>query len=173
MLDCDTPKGKTFIQNESRVADFLEASYGWRIAGYEKSFEGKTNHADRLILREVNGSLQLEAIAEIKSRKTAGDKEFNLEYLKKAGTYLITHEKLLHGQSLSRLHKVPFCVIVDLMLDSWILSWKVTDRFGEFRFDFDAKETKTQDTCNGGVAMRENAFLPLNFAKKILKNGNY
>ena len=169
MLDCDTALGKTFIKNENKVADILSSKYGYILAKYSDTESGKSVSNDRLILKEVNGSPILKGIAEIKSRKTAGGKRFDYDYLQKAGTYLISNHKIVDGQKLSALLKVPYLVIVDLMQDSWILSWKITDSNGEFLFDFQVEQTKTQDNCNGGVAFRHNAFLPIGEAKRILK----
>ena len=170
MLDCDTALGKTFIRNENKVANILSEKYGYTLAKYSDSQSGKSVSNDRLILIEINGTPILQGIAEIKSRRTAGGKKFDYDYLKDAGTYLISHHKIVDGQKLSSLLKVPYLVIVDLMEDSWILSWKITDSTGKFIFDFQVEQTKTQDTCNGGVAFRHNAFLPLSKAKRILKN---
>ena len=69
-------------------------------------------------------------------------------------TYLITAKKLTDGLSVSRLLSVPFYVVALLIPDDMCYAWHITDEGS-----WEQRETKTQNTCEGGVAVRKNAFL--------------
>jgi hypothetical protein len=120
----------------------------------------KDHNSDILLAKEIDGMLTLYGIAEIKSRKMAGDRILNREYVAQNG-YLVTNEKLRYGAVVSSFYKVPFFLIVNLLLDKRILVWQITDKAGNFTMDYKIIETKTQKTCNGGEIVRKNAFLPL------------
>ena len=46
--------------------------------------------------------------------------------------------------------------------------WKITDKYGNFLFDFDVRNTRTQKTINGGSVIRTNAYLPLKEGNELL-----
>ena len=46
--------------------------------------------------------------------------------------------------------------------------WKITDKYGNFLFDYDVKETRTQRTINGGSVVRKNAFLPVKHGNELI-----
>lgn len=155
MLDCDTPLGKVFINHQYQTQRILEGM------GYVfLSMSKKDSHADAIIAKDIDGVLTVCGVAEIKSRRMAGDRELTRDYIREGG-YLITRDKLDYGSSCSSLFGVPFYLIVNLLCEGVILVWKVTDEHGVFEFDFDTKESSTRMTCNGGEIVRRNAYLPL------------
>jgi hypothetical protein len=155
-LDCETPIGQLFMKEQYRVQQVL-ADRGYTVL----NTSGKDNNADVILAKEIDGKLTVCGVAEIKSRKTAGDKPLTVEYLKQNGGYLITAEKLKYGAQMSIMLRAPFFVIVSLMEEGKILIWKITDDKGEYLEKIEVKQTKTQKTANGGVAYRNNAFLPI------------
>jgi hypothetical protein len=158
MLDCETPLGQTFISHQYDTQKILEGK------GYTlMNMSSKDSHADVIIAKNIDGVLTVCGVAEIKSRKMAGDKPLTREYLK-AGGYLITREKLDYGSQCAFLFGVPYYLIVNLLSEKVILIWKVTNDQGLFEFDFDTRETSTKMTCNGGEIVRKNAYLPVDKA---------
>lgn len=77
------------------------------------------------------------------------------------GSYLITADKLDDGALASRLLHVPFTLCAYLKPDQTAYWWRLTDEDGEWAFPFERAVTRTRRTVNGGVADRENAFLPM------------
>lgn len=155
MLDCETPLGKTFMTAQYKTQSLLEAR-GYTIV----NTPGADHNSDILLCKPVDGRLTLYGIAEIKSREKAGDVILNREYVEKHG-YLVTYDKIKYGAQISSFYKVPFFLIVNLLLDNRVLVWQLTDAYGNKTMDFEVKETKTQKTCNGGEIIRRNAYLPL------------
>ena len=51
--------------------------------------------------------------------------------------------------------------------DDVILMWQITDREGNYKFDFRVEKTITQATINGGQIERENAYLPIDKAQTL------
>ena len=95
----------------------------------------------------------LAGIAEIKCRS------MSLEQLRKFGDYLITENKLVRGEAVSKALRVPYMLIV--RLSDAVVYWRITDRTGARSVTWETRETETQATCNGGSAVRMNAYLPL------------
>lgn len=154
MLDCETPLGKTFIEEQYKTQAILEAR-GYTVI----NTPSKDHNSDILLAKDVDGKPTLYGIAEIKSRKYAGNKVIDRAYVESFG-YLVTYEKIKYGAQVSSFYKVPFFLIVNLLLDKRILVWQITYPNGEHTMDFKVIETKTQKTCNGGEIVRRNAYLP-------------
>lgn len=155
-LDCDTPLGQLFIQEQYRTQERL-ADRGYTVI----NTSGKANNADVILAKEIDGRLTITGLAEIKSRKTAGEKPLTKQYLQENGGYLITAEKLKFGALASSMYKVPFYVIVSLMEENVILVWQITTSTGDYTEKFETKQTPTRATVNGGSAFRTNAFLKM------------
>lgn len=156
MLDCDTPLGQVYMNEQYKTQILLE-DRGYTII----NTPGKDHTSDILLAKEIDSKLTLYGLAEIKSRKMAGDQIIDRAYVEKNG-YLVTNEKLRYGAVASSFYKVPFFLIVNLLLDKRVLVWQITNHVGEFTMEYKILETKTQKTCNGGDIIRRNAYLPLN-----------
>lgn len=155
MLDCETTLGKVFMDEQYKTQAILEAR------GYTVVNTPSADHnSDVMLAKEIEGKLTLFGIAEIKSRRMAGSRIIDRKYVEDYG-YLVTYEKITYGAKISSLYKVPFFLVVNLLLDNRIMVWQLTDKYGESTMNYKIKETQTQATCNGGSAIRLNAYLPL------------
>lgn len=77
------------------------------------------------------------------------------------GTWLITHQKIKDLAEAARLYGVPGTGLLYLVPDKLVLAVKICDERGRFLHDLDVKRTATQATVNGGIAYRDNAFIPM------------
>ena len=162
MLDCETEKGKRFINEQHATQKALE-KYGFV---FINTFP--LNHGLDAIIAKKNGPiLEMAGLAEIKSRMMAGGVPLTVRYLSENGGYLVTHSKIKFGVDLAYQFGVPFFLIVRLLSEGLILIWKLSDNNGQYLFDFITKGTETQSTCNGGSTVRINAYLPVEKAKII------
>lgn len=155
MLDCETPLGKKYIEEQYKTQAILEAR-GYTVI----NTPSKDHNSDIMLAKKVDGMLTLYGVAEIKSRRMAGERVIDREYVKRNG-YLVTYDKIKYGAQISSFYKVPFFLIVNLLLDNRILVWQLTHANGEKTMDYKVLDTKTQKTCNGGEIVRRNAYLPL------------
>ena len=117
--------------------------------------------ADAIIAKRENEMLKMVGMCEIKTRLSANDTPLTIKYLKDNGGYLITYEKISTGVEASCMLSIPFFLIVRLMHENVILIWKLCDENGVYEFDFEKRVSRTKDTCNGGIANRLNAYLPV------------
>jgi hypothetical protein len=160
MLDCETRKGKVFMGEQYKTQSLIESM------GFVLINTATPDHtADVVIAKKDGDLLKMIGIAEIRTREFAGDKRLTRRYLSENGGYLVTYTKLKFGGELAYQFGVPFFLIVRLISENVILIWKITDVNGQRLFEFKTKKSKTQETCNGGVATRVNAYLPLDKAK--------
>ena len=132
---------------EQMVADRISTIFKSR----ELKTGSETARVDRIFFRDGKAV----AIAEIKGRKES------IEQLKEWGSLLITADKLTDGQLLSSLLQVPFYVIAYLKASKAIALFPITDDRGSLKCNYTVKETETKAHCEGGLALRENAFIPL------------
>lgn len=140
---------------ERKVIDRIKSK--WTGIDVIETDKRKESRIDNLIVKDK----ELLAIAEIKCRN------LTLPVLNQYGTWLITNQKLKDGATISELLVVPFLGFLYLVPDDLLLYWKITDNTGQYLFEFKANDSRTQATCNGGETIRENAYLPVKFAKFI------
>ena len=169
MLDCETPEGQKAIAREEFVKDFFAKKENVTI----KTPKYKANNDDGLMYR--GGKLM--GVCEIKSRIHWGrDAKTPFTYATlKEGSYLITESKLAHLQQMSRKHKVNSYILLDIPHDKCILTFRVTDRHGNFLIKYESQRTSTYNTVNDykGKVKRMNAFISIRDNKRHIKLFNY
>ncbi|MFW6246990.1 MAG: hypothetical protein ACOC22_02320 [bacterium] len=154
-LDINTPKGQISLTQEKIMLNHIEECWGVQIVETNKKDSALV---DGIILKNN----EIVGICENKCRNMTYDTLVN-----SYGSWLITYSKLEIGQIASKIFKVPFIGFLYLVDDDITLFWKITDNEGNFLFEFKTEETPTQATINGGSAIRLNAYLPVEFSKKV------
>ena len=160
-LDINTDKGQSSLRYEKMMIDRIN----------EKICK-KHNKNSMLIETDKNTDAKIDGII-IKNNELAGVfeskcRDLSLMQLRKFGSWLITYEKLMDGKKISTMLRAPFIGFLYLIKDEIIMYWKITDKYGNFLFDYDVKETRTQRTINGGSIIRKNAFLPVKYGNELL-----
>lgn len=157
MLDCESPLGIEFMKHQYAAMAKLN-KLGYLCIATKQPFD----KSDIFIAKkDADSHLRMYGFAEIRSRATAGGNILSVDYLKKNGGYLISNDKLSHGQQLSFMMNMPFFIIVNLIYENKLLVWKITDDKGNFLDQFPRRRTKTRATVNGGVSEKLNAFLQM------------
>lgn len=146
-MDIKTPKGQQTLIKEREIKHILEQK-GLTVVETDKNEPAIVDY-----ILTKNGDLV--GIAECKCRN------LSKEDLIRFGTWLVTYEKLKKAAILSKFLCTPFYGIVYCTKDSSLAIFKITDKTGNFLLKFKVEKTETQRTVNGGVAYRENAFLPV------------
>jgi hypothetical protein len=157
MLDCDTPRGQVFMARQDELFGILN-----RLGYTVIATKGKSHPSDAILAKTINGQLTLHGVAEIKTRQ----RPLTIEYIRDNG-YLISDQKIRDGRKNGIVLGVAFYVIVKIVDDPVIFVWKITQPDGQYCFAYQVKQTQTKANCNGGVAIRMNAFLPYEHAKVI------
>ena len=153
MLDSETEGGRRYIEEEALVAERVGEVFGVT----PLSLGSATTHSDRLFSRDGT----VVSIVEIKSRN------MSLSELENLGSYLLSYHKIDWGIAAAQLLHVPFLLFVSLMKSNHIVYWTIANGEGNIRCNFQVQDTKTQATCNGGVAVRENAYIFLDGMKVL------
>ena len=154
MLDINTPRG------EIAKAD--------QIAAAKIVFDGseyKFHHTDTNGPARVDGVVTLEGmvvgVAEIKSRDmTEGDLIGQFKY-----EWLITMDKILDLVEAAKLLGVTGYGMLYLKPSQKVLVVRICDSKGNLTCKFRVEKTETQATCNGGTALRDNAFIDMRKAR--------
>ena len=154
-MDILTKKGQKSLEYERTMLERISILKKVNIIETDKNMDAK---GDGMISQDN----QLTGIFESKCR------DMSLMKLREFGSWLVTFDKIMDGKKLSTLLRVPFLGFLYLIPDNIIMYWKITDKYGNFLFDFDVKNTRTQKTINGGSIIRTNAFLPTNKGREVL-----
>lgn len=165
-LDCNTVRGQVYIGTQLSCHERIEAALNCAVIATDTT---SASDIDALITKNKT----LVGLAEVKSREmrlkdspilTARRLIYkNREY----DSYLITFEKLEKLKRLCSIFNVPGFLFVSLLEDHQIVFWKICNANGEYCVDLKKERTRTQATCNGGVAYRENAYLTISCMKVL------
>lgn len=155
-LDINTPKGRVAAEQQHRATEIVFGKF----SDFEFLHTPDTDAAavDGFILK----SGEMVGVAEIKSRDSTYDNMMNSFN----GEWLLTFQKLLDIQSVSRLLRLPAYGFIYLVPDEMVLAVVLTDSSGELVCKYRNEQTQTQKTVNGGVANRINSFICVRGAKK-------
>ena len=152
-MDILTKKGQRSLVYEREMLDKIRYTMcdkhksNSQIIETDKNMDAKV---DGMIVK--NG--ELAGIFESKCRN------LSLMELRNFDSWLVTLDKIMEGKRLSEMLRVPYFGFLYLIKDKIVMYWKITDKYGNFIFDFDVKNTRTQKTINGGSVVRTNAYLP-------------
>jgi len=80
---------------------------------------------------------------------------------------ILTASKLYKCAERAKEIFVPFYVFIYLVPDRLVLMQQVTDTEGNYLVRFTVEKTETQATCNGGTAIRDNAYIDVSGAEEI------
>ena len=161
-LDIKTPKGRKSLADEREAIDKFEGLN----PGYWFLETPKLEPAvvDGVFYKEG----VLNSVVEVKVRNMT-HKTLKEDY---DDEWLVTADKIERGRRLSQELRIPFVGFLYLLPERRLFTLSITDKAGEYRFEFRTEETKTQKCCNGGEAVRLNAFLPMKTAKEHRGGGN-
>lgn len=156
-LDILTPKGQKSLEYARRAAEiWTKYSTGWQ---YARTPEDSDCPFDAVLI-DPDGTVR--AIVEQKSRDLSRSQlaEFNYEWL-------VTMDKIVQASQCARLFRVPLIGFLYLIPDDTLLTRVIADNKGLFCVPFRCEQTVTQQTINGGLALRGNAYMDMREARSI------
>ena len=148
-LDINTARGQVSLADEQHVADWFNGKPGFK---YIQTPKDKPAKVDAILTRHN----EIIGVAETKCRYKICLTQFQNAF---RNEWLITHEKVASGIKLANALCVPLYGFLYLVDDDVLLVQNLTTT------PMRVEATATQRTINGGVAIRENAFIPMNGAK--------
>ena len=153
-MDILTEKGQQSLRSEEEMLAIIMGKYDLDIIETNKD---RPAICDGFTVR--NGIIT--GVFESKCRNNT------LEDFNRWGSWLVTYEKIDGLAWLSSKLCVPAVGFLYSIPDRTVLKWKITDKEGNYLFDFKVDETITQATINGGQAKRENAYLPMKYSTAL------
>ena len=150
------------MEEQRRVADVL-AAYRPDISFIEST--DPLAHWDYIGFNNMTKKVSF--VMEVKARETAGkDKAtgqvivFTEQYMRERG-YLITKEKVVQLASLARMLNARGYVAVNIIPERKIAVIRYCDRKGVNLFGESPGPSRTQASCNGRGATRDNTVIPV------------
>lgn len=157
-LDINTPRGQMTLADELAAIELFQSVYP--NSTYIKT--AKDDHAIIDGLIEKSGTII--AIVETKCRYNLTSDDFARKF---GSQWLVTFDKVEGGRHLSDALLVPFWGFLYLVADRVLLAKKLYDHKAGWLTSFEVRKTETQANCNGGSAIRDNAYLNMKNATII------
>jgi hypothetical protein len=157
MLDVNTPKGQQSLQQELRAVELW--NYHYPQFTYVHTPKDGSALVDAVI---VDNEAQVVAVVEQKSRNMSLEQLQNWD-----NEWLITLNKIDSGRYVGQALGVPYIGFLYLIPDDLLIIQQISDGQGKWTCEFRAALTQTQETTNGGLIVRENAYINLDNAQHL------
>ena len=154
-LDINSPRGRIAAADQLRAVEIVFGG-----ANGFNFFSTATDDAAAIDGFVVHLGI-INAVAEIKSRDCTYE---NLMGPFK-GEWLLSHQKLLDVQAISRLLRIPGYGFLFLVPSDMVLVLTLTNSLGTIVCRHREELTATKKSCNGGSIQRNNAYIDVSGAK--------
>jgi hypothetical protein len=154
-MDILTPRGLQTLEDEHKAARIWTGHY----PAYQYVMTPKEEPAvvDAVLVKDKI----VVAVVETKCRYDMTIQDLMSH---RNGEWLVTHEKLLKARQVGLGLGVPLVGFLYMVQDKVLLVQKLTDTDGNFVVEMRLEETTTQQTVNGGIVTRRNAFIKMHNA---------
>jgi len=163
-MDVLTPRGQVTLDDENRAARIFERNHpSYR---YISTNKARPSKADALVIRDN----QLEALVLTSCRYDCTISTFETSW---DWEWLLTWRKLALGAWLSKHLQSPLVGFLYIVGEKTLLVKLLYDPLKllpsqRWQIKFRCERTATQATCNGGIAVRDNAFIKMDAATRLL-----
>jgi hypothetical protein len=156
MLDCETPKGRVWLEHQERAIDVvcMNVPNLWAMRATELD-----SPWDCVFLRGEGRIAQPLTVAEVKSRDEFAPGVPLTQQLIESDGYLITEEKIRKLYLVSREMECGSSLVVNLINCRKVLVMHLSNAAGENLCEVRTIISKTKKTCNGGEVIRRNALV--------------
>ena len=159
-LDVNTPRGQQTLQDEDRAASIFMGHYRKRGLIYCRTPKAGAAKVDAVIADQS----AVRGVVETKCRYKCKLDTFRNKW---GNEWLVTFDKLEGGKNAADLLQVPFYGFLYIVDDDALLVKKIYDPLIGWVATFRVERTVTQATCNGGDAIRANAYIKMDDASLI------
>lgn len=155
-MDILTPRGQQTLEDEMQAAKLWE-SFNPKYK-YISTPKDEAAYIDAVI----TDGWQMIAAVETKCRYDMDLDKFDRE---RGGEWLITYDKLNNASQLAADLGLPLYGFLYIVPDKILLTTKLANADGELCCRYRIEDTNTQQTVNGGMIRRRNAFIHMSDAK--------
>lgn len=159
MLDINTPRGAVTLEQERRLAEMIKQR--WPGSCYLHTPKDKPGDVDAILAKDDL----------IKAVGQASCRDLTLATLRGSfsNEWLLTYDKMLKGRQLALAMCVEYWGLLYLVPDGLVLRIKMFAPERGWLVKFRVAKTETQATCNGGTAIRDNAFIDVSGADVVVE----
>lgn len=156
-MDILTPRGQQTLADELRAAALFEERTGLK---YVRTPDDQPAKVDAVIVKEG----RVAGVVETKCRYGCTRQTLRDAW---GDEWLVTMEKVEQAKGAAALLRVPLYGFLYLVDEGVLLTKKLADEEGQYCCRLRCDNTQTQRTCNGGKAVRCNAFIDMKDAKEF------
>jgi hypothetical protein len=161
-LDINTPKGAITLQQELRLAEIIKLR--WPGSCYLHTPKDTMAAVDAILHKDE----VIKAVGQASCRNnTLGDFQTTFK-----NEWLLTYEKMIKGRDIALGLWVEYWGLLYLVPEDILIRVRMFTPLGGWQVPFRIAKTETQATCNGGTAIRDNAFINIQRAD-IIKGAEY
>jgi hypothetical protein len=153
-LDINTPKGQQTLEQERRLVQIITKAFPG--IAYLHTPKDKPAMVDAIL--SVDNVMK--AVAQASCRNLTRDTLQN----RYGNEWLLTYEKMIEGRKLAVALCVDYWGFVYLAPDDIAVCVKMFSPERGWLVRFHVAKTETQATCNGGSAVRDNAYIDVSGA---------
>jgi hypothetical protein len=157
MLDVNTPKGQQSLKHELRAVELW--NYHYPQFTYVHTPKDGSALVDAVI---CDNEANVCAVVEQKSRNMSLEQLRNWD-----NEWLITFDKIDVGRYLGKALGVSYIGFLYLIPDDLLITQQISDKDGQWTCDYRLDTTETQETVNGGLITRLNAYINLDNAQHL------
>ena len=161
-MDCKTPEGKKYMKHAERAVEIFNSNA--LSSKFVATDPDSPATLDGIIVTKgiVNGVVEIKAREETFVEMLAYDNPKG---------WLISANKIMAGKNAAEYFSAPFYGFLFCIPDDTLYIVRIFNSDGSRASQIDIRETTTQETCNGGLAKRSNAYIHLeNHNVKAMKH---
>jgi hypothetical protein len=153
-LDINTPRGQVTLEQERRAAEIIAQT--WPDCSYIHTPKDQAAAIDAVMAKQ--GIVRAVVLASCRNN--------SLNTLRTSfhDAWLLTYSKIIEGQRIAQAMCVELWGVLYLVPDDTVLRVKLWSPDGGWLVCFSVNKTETQATCNGGTALRDNAYIDMSAA---------
>ena len=154
-LDINTPRGQRTLADERAAVAIFESHYPQ--CRYFHTPKADAGDVDGIVCNLIEG--RLVCVTETKCRYDMTLEHFAEAYNRE---WLVTFDKIIKGVKVAEALRIPFYGFLYIVQNKALLHRRLWSPVAGFEFaSLMVRKTKTQATCNGGSATRDNAFIDM------------
>jgi hypothetical protein len=159
-MDILTPKGQKTYQQEKEAIEIWSRHFP--DYSYAETPKNKPSLVDGIL---INKSGVICGVVETKCRVSMSIEDFDYEY---DCLWLVTLEKVLKAVEVAKGLCVPFYGFLYFPRETTLLAERIYEPKEGFRVGMKVINSKTQATVNGGAIWRDNAYIDMSAAKRLI-----
>lgn len=155
MLNVLSERGQQTVADAQRAVDLFLRTYP------DHAFFFTAQETDAAVDGVLLRGPRISALVEIKCRYDCDSTTFSTKY---GNRWLVTYDKIERGRQLAQSLSTRLVGFLYLVQSDLLMVKAITDTAGKFVAPFSVAATETKANCEGGRAVRNNAYIDMSGA---------